>query len=89
MRRRAVGGVVAAPVVAQQTLIGRSVEHRRIAVTRIAYADDQVRRRVLVVGCVHGDECAGRRIVRTRLANRNTGSAIACSRSKVQPIGWK
>ena len=49
--------------VAQQTLIGRSAQGRPIAVTRIFYAGERVRRRVLVVGCVHGDECAGRAIV--------------------------
>jgi len=85
MRRRAVGVAVAvtalaagamvsaaqvdpAPV-AQQTPIGRSAQGRPIAVTRIAYAGERVRRRVLVVGCVHGDECAGRAIV-ARLRER-------------------
>ncbi len=55
--------VADAPPVAQQAPIGRSVLGRPIGVTRIAYAGERVRRRVLVVGCVHGDECAGRAIV--------------------------
>jgi murein peptide amidase A len=54
---------IAVVPVAQQTLIGRSAQGRPIAVTRIAYGGERVRRRVLVVGCVHGDECAGRAIV--------------------------
>ena len=49
--------------VAHQTLIGRSAQGRPIAVTRIAVPGTPVRRRVLVVGCIHGDECAGRAIV--------------------------
>jgi protein MpaA len=49
--------------------IGRSVEGRPIAVTRISGAQDVAAgRRVLVVGCVHGDECAGRAIVARLLA---------------------
>ena len=59
---RAPRSVAPAPV-AQQTLIGRSAQGRPIGVTRIADAGERVRRRVLVVGCVHGDECAGRAIV--------------------------
>jgi protein MpaA len=60
---------VAPPPVAQQTLIGRSAQGRPIAVTRIAVAGERIRRRVLVVGCVHGDECAGRAVV-ARLRER-------------------
>jgi len=91
MRRRAVGGAAlatalavaalagAAPVepgpVAQQSLIGRSAQGRPIAVTRITRAGDRVRRRVLVVGCVHGDECAGRAIV-ARLRERALAGAL-------------
>lgn len=43
--------------------IGRSAQDRPIGVTRVRPDDGAVRRRVLVVGCVHGDECAGRAIV--------------------------
>ena len=91
MHRRAVGGAAlatalavaalagAAPVepgpVAQQSLIGRSAQGRPIAVTRITRAGDRVRRRVLVVGCVHGDECAGRAIV-ARLRERALAGAL-------------
>jgi protein MpaA len=48
-----------APVPAER--IGRSVEGRPIGVTRVG--DPAAPRRVLVVGCIHGDECAGRAIV--------------------------
>jgi murein peptide amidase A len=41
--------------------IGRSVEGRGIRVARVG--DPAAPRRVLVVGCVHGNECAGMRIV--------------------------
>ena len=43
--------------------LGRSAQDRPIAVTRMRAPDVPVRRRVLVVGCVHGNECAGRAIV--------------------------
>jgi murein peptide amidase A len=42
--------------------IGRSVEGRPIGVWRVG--DPDAARRVLVVGCIHGDEPAGRAIVR-------------------------
>ena len=51
-----------APVVTT-SVIGRSAQDRPIGVTRIRVDGAQVRRRTLVVGCVHGDECAGRAIV--------------------------
>jgi murein peptide amidase A len=42
-------------------LIGRSVRGRPIGVTRIG--DPVVAAKLLVVGCIHGDECAGRGVV--------------------------
>lgn len=51
-----------APVVTT-TVIGRSAQDRPIGVTRMRLASAPVRRRTLVVGCVHGNECAGRAIV--------------------------
>src|SRR4051794_14349418 len=41
-------------------VIGRSVEHRPIELVHVAGAGP----RVLVVGCIHGDECAGMAAVR-------------------------
>ena len=40
--------------------IGRSVEGRSITVTRVG--DPEAPRRALVVGCLHGDECAARTV---------------------------
>jgi protein MpaA len=42
-------------------VIGRSVQGRPITVTRVGEAD--ATRRILVVGCIHGNEPAGRGIV--------------------------
>jgi protein MpaA len=43
-------------------LLGRSARGRRIEVT--AFGNAHARPRLLVVGCIHGTECAGRAIVR-------------------------
>lgn len=50
------------PTPAARLLIGRSIEGRGITALRIG--DPAARRRVLVVGCIHGNECAGVAIVR-------------------------
>jgi murein peptide amidase A len=50
---------LAAPARAEH--IGRSVEGRPIGVTRVG--DATAPAKVLVVGCVHGNECAGRAVV--------------------------
>ena len=52
---------LAVPGVAQAERIGRSVEGRPIGLTRVG--DPAAPHKVLVVGCVHGDECAGRALV--------------------------
>ncbi|MBI5106667.1 MAG: DUF2817 domain-containing protein [Solirubrobacterales bacterium] len=62
------GGVIAladtaAPVPPAEVRVerlGRSVQGRPIGLTRIGPQDAP--RKVLVVGCIHGDECAGRAI---------------------------
>jgi murein peptide amidase A len=46
---------------AATTVIGHSVEHRPIVMKRVG--DPAAPRKVLLVGCVHGDERAGRRLV--------------------------
>jgi protein MpaA len=47
----------------QETVaLGRSAHGRRIDVT--AFGDTSARRRVLVVGCIHGTECAGIAVLR-------------------------
>jgi len=55
-----------APVAEQ--VAGRSVLGRPIDVVRVG--DPAAPRRVLVVGCVHGDECAARTVLRALLARR-------------------
>lgn len=59
---------LAAPPEPQTTMLGRSWEGRPIHAVRVG--EPHAARRVLVVGCVHGNECAGlavtRRLVRAR-----------------------
>jgi protein MpaA len=51
----------AAPTVDERELLGQSYEGRPI---RVFHRGDPGEIRVLVVGCIHGDECAGVRIAR-------------------------
>ena len=61
---------LAAPPEPHERMLGRSWEGRPIEVVRVG--DQQADRRVLVVGCIHGNECAGlavtRRLLRARVA---------------------
>jgi len=57
----AVGLAVPAAAAAETERIGRSVDGRPIGLTRVG--DPAAPHKVLVVGCVHGDECAGRALV--------------------------
>jgi protein MpaA len=47
----------AAPALAKRSVIGRSVLGRPIVAW--SFGSDRAARRVLVVGCIHGNECAG------------------------------
>lgn len=49
-----------APAAAQRIVIGHSVQGRPIVAW--TYGSDHTRRRILIVGCIHGNECAGLRI---------------------------
>jgi protein MpaA len=49
--------VVAAPAAARRVVIGTSVRGRPIVAW--ALGSDRAPRRILVVGCIHGNECAG------------------------------
>lgn len=53
--------VVAASPVDERELLGESLQGRAI---RVFHRGDPEEIRVLVVGCIHGDECAGIRIAR-------------------------
>jgi protein MpaA len=55
----------AVPPVQERELLGRSYEDRPI---RVFHEGDPEEIRVLVVGCIHGDECAGVRIANRLLA---------------------
>jgi murein peptide amidase A len=56
---------------ARTVLVGRSVQGRRI--TADVVGPDGARRRILIVGCIHGNECAGLRIVRSLARSRPPG----------------
>ena len=49
--------VVPAPAAARRLIVGHSVQGRPIVAW--SYGSDAAQRKVLVVGCIHGDECAG------------------------------
>jgi protein MpaA len=73
LRLLAVAAALAAPLGGgplERDLVGRSVERRPIQLYAFGPAD--ARFRLLVVGCIHGDECAGtavtRRLLRTAAA---------------------
>jgi protein MpaA len=49
--------MAAPPAVAHRVVFGHSVDGRPLVVW--TYGSDHARRKVLVVGCIHGNECAG------------------------------
>jgi hypothetical protein len=53
---------LSAPDGQRRVVVGRSVEGREI--TALARGDPDAERKFLVVGCIHGDECAGAAVVR-------------------------
>ena len=61
----------AAPTVDERELLGESYEGRPI---RVFHRGDPDEIRVLVVGCIHGDECAGVRIARRLRSGRPRSS---------------
>jgi len=61
----------AAPTVDERSLLGESYEGRPI---RVFHRGDPDEIRVLVVGCIHGDECAGVRIARRLRSGRPRSS---------------
>ncbi len=77
------------PPIVRQERLGRSAQGRPIGVTRLRPDGASVRRRVLVVGCVHGDECAGRAIVaRLRSSPTIPGGAEILLVSNLNPDGF-
>jgi murein peptide amidase A len=65
----AAGAQEPAPVPRTTTRLGVSVEGRPIGLVRLG--DPAAARKVLVVGCIHGNECAGRAIVDRLVARRD------------------
>jgi protein MpaA len=63
----------ASTALARTVLVGRSVHGRRITARVIGPAT--ATRRILVVGCIHGNECAGLRIVHA-LARRRPAHGV-------------
>ena len=55
---------VASPAGAQRVVFGRSVRGRPLVAW--SYGSSHARRKILVVGCIHGNECAGLAITRAR-----------------------
>jgi hypothetical protein len=78
----AVAGIPAAP---PPVVIGHSVQGRPITARRIG--DPSSARKAIVVGAIHGDEGAGRAIVRVLAADRAAGSADIWLISTVNPDG--
>jgi len=74
----AVGGILLAGQVGaaepRRYVIGRSHRDRRITAYRIGPAD--ARSRYVVIGCMHGDESAGRRIAVHRMLNRRAPDGV-------------
>ena len=62
--------VSAAPNVDERELLGESSQGRPI---RVVHRGDPDEIRLLVVGCIHGDECAGVRIADRLRAGRPRG----------------
>jgi protein MpaA len=52
-----IGLIAAAPAAAQRVVFGHSVDGRPLVAW--TYGSGHARRKVLVVGCIHGNECAG------------------------------
>ena len=68
----AAAGAVAGPT-ARTVLVGRSVDGR--AITARVLGSDSARRKLLLVGCIHGNECAGLRII-SALAHSHPPSGV-------------
>ena len=49
--------ITSAPALARRIVFGRSVDGRPLVAW--TYGSDQAKRRILVIGCIHGNECAG------------------------------
>lgn len=73
------------PPATERVVIGRSAEGRAIVAVRIGPADRA--RRVLVVGCIHGDERAGLAVTRRLLAGAGRAGAALWVVPSLNPDG--
>jgi protein MpaA len=80
LRALIVAALVAAPAPTQP--LGRSYEGRAIEVTHIRGE----RKRILVVGCIHGNECEGLEV--TRLLARSRSNADLWILQQLNPDGY-
>jgi protein MpaA len=79
------GMVTAMPPAPPAIVIGRSAQGRPITARRIG--DPSSARKAIVVGAIHGDEGAGRAIVRLLAADRNAAKSDVWLISTVNPDG--
>jgi protein MpaA len=78
--------VAAAPAVASPPqLIGRTVQGRPILVYRVG--DPAAPARVLVVGCIHGDECAASPVIARLIRQRPPAGVQLLAMPSVNPDG--
>jgi hypothetical protein len=75
----------AAPSATRRIVIGRSVEGRPIVAW--TFGPDRAKRKILVVGCIHGDECAGLAITTALRGRRVAGDAQLWVVPELNPDG--
>jgi protein MpaA len=85
MSRRMVAAAAASPPAPAPIVIGHSVQGRPITARRIG--DPTSPRKAIVVGAIHGDEGAGRAIVRQLAADRGAARSDVWLISTVNPDG--
>jgi protein MpaA len=81
----ALGGLAEAASAAGRTVIGRSVRGRPIVA--VLSGDAKAPERVLVFGCIHGDETAGMRVARRLIASAPLGDAAIWVVPSLNPDG--
>ena len=89
LRVLAVAAALAAPLgpgPVERELAGRSAEGRPIQLYRVGLPT--ARFRVLVVGCVHGDECAGTAVTRQLLRSATPADTQVYVVQNLNPDGF-
>lgn len=78
---RPAAGAVAAGAVPKQMVIGRSVQGRSIVAVRSG--EPSTPERIVVIGCVHGNESAGMRVARRLIG----AGGILPMKAILRPLG--